>query len=203
MIFPWADGNLQQFWMNHFPDKLHFPRDVRLAVWMTAQFHGLASALVQIHHFYPAFDDACSKDAKQEHGRHGDLKPENILWFKGTHFNPTSGALGSLLVSDLGSTEFHSTHSKTVQLHAAGGCTHTYRAPEFDKMKTVSPRADIWSFGCVLLHFIVWYMYGWEGVQRFMRARQDETNLCYLSDSFFNYDYRSETVEVKSAVTKV
>ena len=66
--------------------------------------------------------------------------------------------------------------------------TGTYRAPEFDAFRSVSPQYDIWSFGCVLLQFMVWYLDGWQGVDRFTerRSREGVSDRVIFLDNFFN-----------------
>lgn len=62
------------------------------------------------------------------------------------------------------------------------GNTPTYRAPELDIMKDSTPKYDIWSLGCVLLEFVVWYLCGWDEVEAFVDARLRE-------EGGFNYGY--------------
>jgi serine/threonine protein kinase len=205
MIFPWANGNLMDLWQHHFPRATDPARNEDLARWLIRQCLGLAQAIHCIHHSSiadHAEQEIGSQDPAKTHGRHGDLKPENILWFKDIS-TTIQYSHGNLLISDLGSTEFHATRSKTIQADAAGGHTHTYKAPEFDIKQKVAPKADIWSFGCVLLEFIVWYMYGWEGVKGFAKARSKESNLQIRGDHFFNFDQHDSTVLVKASVRKV
>jgi hypothetical protein len=70
-------------------------------------------------------------------------------------------------------------------------------------MERVAPKADIWSFGCVLLEFLVWYVFGWDGVEQFSNARMANSSWIFPADNFFNYDKRDNTVVVKTAVKKV
>jgi serine/threonine protein kinase len=205
MIFPWADGNLFQFWKERFPDRSYPPRDHKLARWMLKQFVGLAEALQSIHNYKisSAQDDLQMEAHKRTHGRHGDLKPENILCFRSTASDSQEDTFGTLMISDLGSTEFHGTLSKVVETNAAGGFTETYKAPEFDFMKQVSPESDIWSFGCVLFQFIVWYMLGWSGVEAFAQARTEDSNFVIRMDHFFNFFKHENSVEAKASVRKV
>ncbi|KAI4957255.1 hypothetical protein J4E86_005729 [Alternaria arbusti] len=209
MIFPWADGNLLEFWQTHYPEVSGLPRNADLAEWMTGQLLGLAKAIRCIHH--SEVEEIASYDApdrSKTHGRHGDIKPENMLWFKCSCGGSHSHRQGKIVISDLGSTEFHATRSKTIPAEAAGGFTHTYRAPEFDKTKRVAPKADIWSFGCVVLQFLVWYVRGWDGVSSFAQARSDDSNLNFHADHFFNLvlkddDHSDDIVVVKASVIQV
>ncbi|CAN9309051.1 unnamed protein product [Alternaria alternata] len=146
--------------------------------------------------------DVLPEDKKRTHGRHGDIKPENILWFKDTtrRFSPDN--LGKLTISDLGSTEFHGTLSREVQASAAGGFTPTYKSPEFDDKKRVQPGSDIWSFGCVLFQFVVWYVLGWQGVDEFSKRRMKDSMLSPQLDNFFHLNESTGSAEVKQSVRK-
>ncbi|CAI9632475.1 hypothetical protein GT037_010222 [Alternaria burnsii] len=202
MIFPWADGNLFQFWKDRFPNLSDLPRNQVLAKWMIHQFLGLADGLNRIHESDTSLapGDLKPEDKKRTHGRHGDIKPENILWFK----NPTGGSsidkLGDLMISDLGSTEFHGTRSQEVQANAAGGFTPTYKSPEFDIMERVRPESDIWSFGCVLFQFVVWYVLGWQGVQEFSDRRKEDSTLPVPLDNFFHFNKNEGSIEAKQSI---
>ncbi|KNG48790.1 serine threonine protein kinase [Stemphylium lycopersici] len=208
LIFPWADGNLLDFWKTQYPGVSDLPRDKGLAEWIIGQLLGLVDAIRCIHHSeveeIAIYD---GPDRSKTHGRHGDIKPENMLWFKRGYDGSQARWQGKIVISDLGSTEFHATRSKTIPAEAAGGYTNTYRAPEFDKTRRVAAEADIWSFGCVVLEFLIWFVRGWDGVSKFTRARSDDSNLNFHADHFFNLvlkeDENSEdTVVVKNSVIK-
>ncbi|KAI5378862.1 hypothetical protein J4E82_002313 [Alternaria postmessia] len=204
MIFPWADGNLFQFWNDHFPNIGDLSRGPVLARWMIRQILGLAEGLNCIHKSdtSSASGDVLPEDKKRTHGRHGDIKPENILWFKDTTRRFSTDNLGKLTISDLGSTEFHGTLSREVQASAAGGFTPTYKSPEFDDKKRVQPGSDIWSFGCVLFQFVVWYVLGWQGVDEFSKRRMKDSMLSPQLDNFFHLNESTGSAEVKQSVRK-
>lgn len=196
LILPCADGNLQDFWKKHYPDPNDLPRDHELARWLVEQLHGLAQAVQSIH-MAPVDDpnsgNLSEEDRAKQHGRHGDLKPENILWFKDSEIHPGRSSMGVLKISDFGFADFHRTHSvNIISLSSIGGVTPTYRAPECDlapqapKGSLVSPAYDIWSFGCVFLEFLTWYLLGWDGVDAFSTRRKDESNSIVAEDNFFN-----------------
>ncbi|CAN9091263.1 unnamed protein product [Alternaria alternata] len=146
--------------------------------------------------------DVLPEDKKRTHGRHGDIKPENILWFKDTTRRFSTDNLGKLTISDLGSTEFHGTLSREVQASAAGGFTPTYKSPEFDDKKRVQPGSGIWSFGCVLFQFVVWYVLGWQGVDEFSKRRMKDSMLSPQLDNFFHLNESTGSAEVKQSVRK-
>jgi serine/threonine protein kinase len=159
LLFPWADGNLLDFWQM-FPQPSSPERDRNMAVWFSEQCLGIVQGLEMIHMAdSPSTEDLTKVSGHQLHGRHGDLKPENILWFKpyqDTHRNH----FGVLKISDFGLTRFHRTRSKSHFESVA--VSRTYRPPEYDIVKMVSQSYDIWTLGCVLLEFVTWYLYGWE-----------------------------------------
>jgi hypothetical protein len=206
MVFPWADGNLKALWEKTDRRLHHEPQKADLLRWISTQILGLARALSRVHYFEidnENFQGLSSEDRKRSHGRHGDLKPENILWFK-----DEGSFMGTLKIADFGFADFHSEHSKSnVCKSDVGGITATYRAPEYDVSKKVSPQYDIWSFGCVLLEFVVWYLRGWEGVDGFsMRRLKDSRETPIASDVFFARDYdatRGWIASMKDSVKRV
>ncbi|KAK1834088.1 kinase-like domain-containing protein [Podospora conica] len=182
LIFPYADANLQQFWENKYPNVTDLPRGHGLAKWMSAELLGLVRGLYLIHHPPPAPDDG----TEEVLGRHADIKPENILWFR-KEPNPELEAVlvneaeatrtdlptGLLKICDFGIAEFHSDATVSmVNSHSVGG-THAYCAPEWRSPKpgeTISQAYDSWSLGCVMLHYLTWYVEGYPGIKRFLAA---------------------------------
>ncbi|KAH7081172.1 hypothetical protein BKA63DRAFT_549917 [Paraphoma chrysanthemicola] len=208
MIFPWADGNLRNLWetSNSLPNVHRETRSLGLVRWIATQTHGLAHALSLIH--YCPIDksnvqDLPAEDMKKPHGRHGDLKPENILWFRRER-GSLSDDLGTLKIADFGFADFHSEHSRSnVRRSDIDGDTPTYRAPEYDVNQRVSPQSDIWSFGCILLQFVVWYMRGWEGVDNFSQERTaDSKGTPIAFDLFYAYGLGSEGSRGRTASAK-
>ncbi|KAK3361455.1 kinase-like domain-containing protein, partial [Lasiosphaeria ovina] len=183
LIFPYADANLQQFWENEYPNVTDLPRGHGLAKWLAAELLGLARGLYLIHHPPPTPDDG----TEEVLGRHADIKPENILWFRKER-NPELEAVlvnqgeatraadlptGLLKICDFGIAEFHSEATVSmVNSHSVGG-THAYCAPEWRSPKPgekISQAYDSWSLGCVLLHFVTWYVEGYPGIKKFLAA---------------------------------
>lgn len=205
IVFPWADGNLYDFWCTHFPETTQLSRGHELSRWVSAQTLGLADALLSIHHLdIDEYNVECLSDHDQSktHGRHGDIKPENILWFRDSTGNTVYGILK---ISDLGSADFHSTGSKSVGVSNMYAFTETYKAPEFDMEARVSPRYDIWSFGCLLMQFVIWYLDGAVGVKSFSEKRLLESNRAIRADDFFNVysDENKMTTRAKPSVREV
>ena len=153
-VFPWAPGgNLRDLWA----------RDTRcthqqMRQWAWGQFRGLADGLKKLH---------------DEGTRHGDLKPENILVFGGGG----GSELGPLVIADVGIAKFHA--DETRQRQAQGFVTTSnhgtlrYEPPEIELYKptAISRKYDSWSFGCVLLEFIIWLLRGTAGQKRFHDER--------------------------------
>jgi serine/threonine protein kinase len=208
LVFPWADGDLHDFWFKHFPGTVQPERTPQLAKWLSRQFFGLATALQGIHNSdvdESSLHNLSPRVRQQRHGRHGDIKPENILWFQDDV--TAKDSYGILKLCDLGSADFHGPNSKSVRISAIHEFTGTYRAPEFDAIQRVSPQYDIWSFGCVLLQFMVWYLDGWQGVDGFTERRSKEgvSNRLIILDNFFNIISKGDTwaVQAKQSVRDV
>ncbi|KAH0426462.1 protein kinase [Colletotrichum camelliae] len=183
-VFPWADGNLREFWQSHpTPQRTH-----NLVVWMADQVCGIASGLQLIQH--PPKDDALTVQDFRNFGRHGDLKPENVLWFRDDSQGKDFPDGGLLKIADFGLTRYHHDRSKS-DVNARGlGVSLTYKAPEYDVRSSVSQAYDIWTLGLLLLEFITWYLEGWDSVDQFSknRAEEDDQNEIPL-DTFYNLVY--------------
>ncbi|KAH7355989.1 kinase-like domain-containing protein [Pyrenochaeta sp. MPI-SDFR-AT-0127] len=200
LIFPCASGDLHNLWFDHFPKPEDLERNHKFTRWVSRQLVGVATALHVIHNcdVNKFAADHSSIDAAKTHGRHGDIKPENILWFRYESNGPEDVPFGVLKIADFGLAEFHSPLSLSGETSSVGGITPTYKAPEFD-MDRISPKYDIWSFGCVLLQFVVWYLRGWDGVEAFSRKRMDESNRFDHPDDFFNFQRVGRDVLVTEA----
>lgn len=180
---------------------------------MSAQILGLSRALHKIHYCPVGSDDIESISPKtnvQEYGRHGDLKPENILWFR-SEVRSAAGEeanFGTLKIADFGFADFHSKHSRSdVRRSKVSGYTQTYSAPEFDVNQRVSPQYDIWSFGCILMQFVVWYIEGWKGVDKFSKERSEDNKGALMpTDQFFRLEAKISTgfnARAKASVREV
>lgn len=176
LIFPWADGNLLDFWKLH-PQPPDATKDPRMARWLSEQCLGLVDGLKSIHNG----DNQKSKSGNYIHGRHGDLKPENILWFKD---RTDERSFGTLKISDFGLARFHRTQSNT--MFKAVAISRTYRPPEYDIAHMVSQSFDIWTLGCLLLEFVTWYLFGWEEIESFSMERAAEDRRELREDVFFH-----------------
>jgi serine/threonine protein kinase len=186
LLFPWADGNLLDFWQR-LPQPSDPERNYDLALWFSKQCLGIAQGLKMIHTAdipSKSVNAALSEPNYPNHGRHGDLKPENILWFK-SYKNTEDSWRGVLKISDFGLTSFHRTQSLSHFENVP--VSPTYRAPEFDVAFKTSQSYDVWTLGCVLLEFVTWYLLGWEEVDKFSKERTRDDRRDIPEDVFFNF----------------
>jgi serine/threonine protein kinase len=184
LLFPWADGNLLEFWKES-PSPCESVVKYDWVLWFSEQCLGIVQGLKEIHIAQNPDSNSAHGSADQLHGRHGDLKPENILWFKNSQNKTSPISKGVLRISDFGLTRFHRDESKSgINADTVGG-SPTYRAPEYDIMATVSQNYDIWTLGCVLLEFATWFLLGWSEVDAFSNNRKDEDNAVLKQDNFY------------------
>ncbi|KAF4456333.1 HET-domain-containing protein [Fusarium austroafricanum] len=172
LILEWADGgNLINLW-----ESKEFCQSLTgdLVKDALEQMRGLSEALNQVHN--PEIPQS------GEHFRHGDLKPENILWFK----DPTGKGIGTLKIGDWGLAKEHQdiTQLRTKKTSTEFG-TLRYEPPEETTVNNNSlvvpnPQSrqgkigrkrsrlyDVWAIGCIWLEFLVWLMYGHDGLRSF------------------------------------
>ncbi|CAN9308974.1 unnamed protein product [Alternaria alternata] len=148
LLFPWAEGDLKSYWKHQRYPCDGTKMDLDAIRWVTKQILGMAGALKTIHS--PGYNN--SLEPKQKYGRHGDIKAENILWYPPSAPNEK----GTLVIADLGLTEFNSTQSRSNVPGEGLSATPGYRPPECDlKGGTVSRAFDIWTYGCLLLEMIL------------------------------------------------
>lgn len=163
LLFPWANGNLRDYWKRHPNPSLTHSR----GLWVVEQCLGLAQALNKIHNWQDSQNDSVEADRlnvttssreTRRYGRHGDIKPENILWFKDEPDNDTTGVLK---ISDFGLTRFNSQHSASRQPRRGFSVSYTYRAPEIELEEGYMTRSyDIWTLGCLYIEFVIWLLMG-------------------------------------------
>jgi serine/threonine protein kinase len=175
VIFRWARCDLKTLWRdsakwNWDPDPLSKPT----LQWMLEQCRGIASGLHRIHRYTRSETMADGHLAAPHnniiYGRHGDIKPENILVFCKQN-QPEDR--GTLVITDFGLTRFHTEGTKSYFSSKDVLNTFSYRPPECDMEECrITQSFDIWSFGCVLLEFIAWYLGGWALVLKFVRVRK-------------------------------
>lgn len=184
LIFRWATSDLKALWKNRSPG----PALDRVNLhWMLSQCRGIASGLQKIH-FYQTTETRTRENRDDNppiFGRHGDIKPENILLFQNQR---KPGDQGTLVITDFGLVKFHRDGTKTYFSARDVPATLTYQPPECDMIGTrISRSFDIWSFGCVLLEFITWYLGGWDHVLKFVSKRKSHNPLVFgwKTDHFY------------------
>ncbi|KAI0021333.1 kinase-like domain-containing protein [Xylariomycetidae sp. FL0641] len=217
LIFPWASGDLIFFWQ--YSQAL--VGDKRICPWVSTQFRALAEALSAIHrgtlqnglHRHHDSTTAALRNAELDpngfldadllYGRHGDIKPSNILWYPSS--DKGVGDLGKLVLGDFGLSAFHRKASMSVQSTSSFPYTLTYRAPEIDNKEYRKSRmTDIWSFGCVLLEFLVWYLLGFDAILEFSRARLQRHPAVpsFYEDTFFTLTQSTTAPTINAKVVQ-
>ncbi|KAL9062403.1 MAG: hypothetical protein Q9157_008951 [Trypethelium eluteriae] len=180
LMFPWAEGNLRDYWRKNTPASLGGALSQRsneqAAYWMVQQCAAIAEAIRTLH---------------KSGITHCDFKPSNILLFQkcDTSTSRVFGP-GTLKLADLGLAKHHLTGRRKKAHTVRRGGTPTYRPPEFDldPIGQVSPAYDIWSLGCVYLEFSTWLVKCWDGVEAFRKDRRTHAK----DEAFFiNVDGRS------------
>ena len=151
-MFQWVDGgNLREFWGSH-----DWSRNQEIIEWSLGQIKGLADALNEWHNQF--------KEDENKNCLHGDIKPENIV----RSTQPDS--LGILQLADMGLARIHNlpTNLRPTESGALSG-TLRYQSPEIKTTISgkVSRSYDMWGMGCILLEFIVWLLYGSDGLRAF------------------------------------
>lgn len=149
-LFPWAGGgNLEEFW-KRTRCPLVAGHD-KLLGWVLTQFCGLCSATEALH---------------KQNCRHTDLKPQNILVFT------EAGKSDILCIADVGLAKIHENDTRQRKeikaITDAKTGTTRYEAPELGTGQ-LSRVFDVWCLGCVFLEFMIWTVYGWQDLHKFMR----------------------------------
>ncbi|KAK8038608.1 hypothetical protein PG993_007019 [Apiospora rasikravindrae] len=163
LVFPWADGgNLSQFWSSHPKPRM----TAGLVRRVVRQLKGLADAINTLH---------TSTDSSSCY-HHGDLRAETILRFRTKPKSSHEIDVGELKIAnfDMVQEEYD---APEVRLTAVTGVPLLYQAPEsvssggFSKGHAISCRSDIWSFGCVVIEFMIWILYGRTELDKFRGLR--------------------------------
>uniref|UniRef100_A0A8H7KAB5 Protein kinase domain-containing protein n=1 Tax=Bionectria ochroleuca TaxID=29856 RepID=A0A8H7KAB5_BIOOC len=214
LVFPWADGDLTQFWRHENRSRDCSNHDD--VIWFFDQCLGLSTGLRRLHDLhsferpvfgadgcYRAMDLVAEVENDKLYGRHGDIKPENILWFR-----DYNGHRDHLMITDFGLTKFHSRDSRSQPGSGGLAGTDTYQPPEVFLTKKVTRKYDVWSLGCVFVEFVSWFFLdGVTATENFATARLPETNEAYRPDTFFDIECsgthpRARLARVKPGVLK-
>ncbi|KAK4216482.1 kinase-like protein [Rhypophila decipiens] len=193
-MFPCAQGDLWLFWKEHQQRSQRIPR----ALWMSQQVSCLAKGLMLFHNerdhhlklMGKSHNTGHGKDQQAElYGRHGDMKAENILWFEEEDCNDPNER-DWLVITDFGLGRLNSKYSRSGVDPTLVPRTATYKAPEFDLTGgRISRVSDVFSFGCVCLEFLTWYLEGWEAVNdKFIEFRMELDINGFEVDTFFTIE---------------
>lgn len=118
LVFPWADGNLEKYWLETNPSPEFDPKTLR---WFLKQIIGLVDGLKEVHICNSPISLAPNgpggireqdgatlqvEVGEERYGRHGDIKPQNILFFM-------NGKECILKLADFGLGRFHGRDSRS------------------------------------------------------------------------------------------
>lgn len=189
-LFDWAEGNLTDFWRRNqclVRDHNHLP-------WMAKQLHGLTKALKCVHNerkqTLNSFDIKTRVNSNTLYGRHGDISVGNFLWF------PSDPFPGTFSLADFGLGRLHRQVSRSERDPRSIARTATYRAPEFDLDKPgISRMSDIFSLGCVFLEYVIWFFFGFEGVEQSSKDRIEPDIYGFRADTFFTFNREAAVSE--------
>ncbi|KLU82100.1 serine/threonine protein kinase [Magnaporthiopsis poae ATCC 64411] len=174
-IFPWAEGDLDQWWSRSIGPP---PRTFEFRRWIARQISGLVDAMYTIHE--PKQGASNLSPDEKRFGHHGNLKPQNVLWFASS-----KDSMGILMIADFGIAVDYGEISNVPYEHLPR--TPAYRPPECDMDGGKIARAfDIWSMGCIFLEMAAWLLGGAKGRAAFKRERQALYLAMSLTDIYFD-----------------
>lgn len=165
-MFEWASGeNLTHLWHTFYRPRL----TSRLVKEAIRQMAGLASAIHTLH----APRSSCSSI--------GNFNPDHLFLFRND--NDNDNILGTLKISGWelwrgpqGGISYNDDKAKG---------NWRYDAPEFNDpgvyFKWRSCDCDVWSMGCIMFEFLIWLMYGVDGLDMF----RQETKFSFSRGGFF------------------
>lgn len=159
VVFQWPNGNLGDYWRcNPNPQQ-----SCHTSLWIAKQCVGIAKAIHWIHdNHLVRGDDGRLEKIPEKTGRHGDVRRETILWFPSdTQSSDTSQEV--LALSDFGVKRF---------LSGGPSFLKSCSTQEFDADGSISPSWDTWALGCVYVEFLIWYLQGWEALDKFSKQRR-------------------------------
>ncbi|KAL2870349.1 protein kinase family protein [Aspergillus lucknowensis] len=192
-VFPWADGNLKDYWEDN-PDPVLCPQ---LLTWSLEQMVGIASGLSFFHEFTNS--DLTSSE-NHRFGRHGDIKAQNILRFK------VSDDPGILKIADLGLASVRGERSRSKVDPDGVIPSPTYSPPDVQRRCWISRKFDIWSLGCLYLEFLTYLILGYGGIPEFSSRRLYDGSSdgdVLRTDSFYSPDYQRVKTSVVCWVNKL
>jgi hypothetical protein len=135
------------------------------SVWVFEQLLGLSSAVFALH--------------KNGVRHYGNITPENLLLVEDGENR------GKVTISDLklASSIDRQITSKIFHLTEIPTLRNTrYEAPESLHLQEKSALNDVWTFGCIFLEFLIWFLWGPTTLRRFERELgQDDTKFWILN----------------------
>lgn len=186
LVFPSQKGDLYDFWKKCVHVTFKHP-NLEAVRWMASQFYGLANVLEQAWCLPDSSPSTFSPPASTL-----EVHPKTILWFDGDERGPRSENayidIFGILKFDISSLAAPTHDDDMIEFYS-----QTYAAPERCMGKPAKD-SQMWSFGCVLLEFLVWYHRGREqGVLEFMERRKRGAGAYFVNrDAFFSYQSAME-----------
>ncbi|KAM7210489.1 Protein kinase-like domain containing protein [Rhypophila decipiens] len=165
LLFPWAQhGDLPSLWLASQSKGLKVStaeaRFPAFLAWVLNQLIGLTQAVAEMH--------------QEIHNiRHGDIKPGNILCFQDRSQSDIMPI--RLVLTDVGISKAHLESTKARkdkhQVTKTTLSTTRYAAPELHgnpDIDQLSRKFDVWSIGCVSVEMLIWLLYDYGEVKRFI-----------------------------------
>lgn len=168
IVFPLAtEGSLDRLWKTYVPRGVARHPATLIAQWysdewLVGECFGIADALLATH-----------GSVELGHGEangflHADIKPENILCFLKVLENGRRSIV--LKLADFGEAK----RVKSGLTARAVAHVMTYRPPEHSPGNIITLEYDVWCLGCLFLDFIIWTLFGQDGVELFAEVRAEE-----------------------------
>lgn len=176
IVFPLAtEGSLDRLW------KAYVPRGVAPAQaliadwysdkWLVGECLGIAEALLATHDSVEVGHGAANGFL------HADIKPENILCF--SNISESGRRSIVLKLADFGEAK----RVKSGLTARAMAHVVTYRPPEHSPGNAITLQYDVWCLGCLFLDFVVWALFGQDGVESFAQDRGEEPDEAAVTEN--------------------
>jgi len=194
ILYPKARYDLRGFMVTNQPPRL----DENGTMWFMKQLHGLADALMKVHH-YKRPTTANPHPEDELWGCHHDIKPENILVFEN---KPNTHPL--FKIGDFGCGSFRPAKQNGVSELTTVVGTKAYMAPEGRHGRPVSRPFDMWGLGCVFLELLEWFFDGDSSKFSDERGVYTGMNPRISDDGFWQEDHQlngKSTCRLKTSVS--
>ncbi|KAF2441713.1 kinase-like protein [Karstenula rhodostoma CBS 690.94] len=195
MIYELASCDLEEF-MRDRPKPSRHPELTH--AWLAQQLAGLSGALKVVHNPQGLLNVPNANTTRT--GYMHDIKPENILVFI------YQGKVCILRLSDFSCAkvvEIVATISGKRDSYKTGSKpgTPTYRAPEISENASSRPY-DMWSLGCVFLELLVWYLEGYEALEKFRDSREGSALPNGMTDEGFYHKASTGETQLREPVLR-